>query len=241
MCKIVPKILTFAVMEKTIKPIARFHSPLTSKFGVPRQSGIVECLRGRVVMEGEYKDPEVLRGLEDFDVIWLIWGFSMNPESHNKTARPPLLGGNTQMGVFATRAPFRPNGMGLSAVRIESIELSSPEGPCINVLGADLTHGTPIYDIKPYLPYADCYPQARGGFTDANQWRTLDVDIPQHIASKVDDEDKTVIERLLSLDPRPHYHDSPERIYGMEYNGMDIRFVVDDRQLIVKDIVKRQR
>ncbi|MBQ7419632.1 MAG: tRNA (N6-threonylcarbamoyladenosine(37)-N6)-methyltransferase TrmO [Prevotella sp.] len=218
-----------------IEPIAYFHSPLTSKFGIPRQSGLVTSLKGTIVLTKEYARAEALRGLEDYDFLWLIWGFSGNEaaEKHT-TVRPPLLGGNERMGVWATRSSFRPNNLGLSSVRILHVY---PETTCIEVLGADLMDGTPIYDIKPYLAYVDSHPGARGGFTDRHQWQHLRIEVPPSLRPCFDEEKWAVIEDILSLDPRPHYHDDTDRIYGMPFEDKDIRFVVSDGLLKVKDIV----
>lgn len=209
-----------------IKPIAYFRSPLKSKFGVPRQSGIATQLTGSVVMCGKWGDAECVRGLEDFDYAWLVWGFSENVSAaKHPTVRPPRLGGNRRMGVFATRSPFRPNNIGLSAVRILNITEKEPIE--IIVSGADLIDGTPIYDIKPYLPQFDSHPEARGGFTSTNEWQRLDVVIPEDIRQRLGASTCEVLTQLLSEDPRPHYHDDPERIYGMPLDGFDVKFKVD--------------
>jgi len=213
------------------------RSPLTSKFGVPRQSGLAEGLRGRIVMEPQYRDPDFLRGIEEFDYIWLIWGFSANDGAAvHSTVRPPLLGGNERMGVFATRSPFRPNGLGLSSVRIEGIEHDAREGTVIVVSGADMMDSTPIYDIKPYLSYVDSHADARGGFTERRAWRTLDVMIPDEMAQKLPPEELASLKEVLALDPRPQYHDDPGRVYGMPYGCNDIRFKVADGTLVVTGI-----
>lgn len=229
----------------TITPIAHFHSAFTSKFGIPRQSGIVDELRGHIVFEPAYRNADALRGLEGFDYLWIVWEFSANKctEQHGSvswqpTVRPPLLGGNIQMGVFATRSPYRPNPLGLSSVRIQRIEMSDKEGPIIHVLGADLMDGTPIYDIKPYVAYADSHPEARSGFVDEHQWQELTVDFPQHLKALFSDESVAALTRVLALDPRPQYQDNPEKIYGMPYEGYDIRFRVADSKLTVTDIKK---
>lgn len=192
-----------------IHPIAVFRSPFKSKFGVPRQSGLVEDLQGRIVLLDTYADSESLRGLDDFDYLWLLWGFSANRHqsaTFQPTVRPPRLGGNERMGVFATRSPYRPNGLGLSSVRILAVE-----GTEIVVAGADLMDGTPIYDIKPYLPYADAHPQARGGFTDQSQWRQLQVVLPDPADSPLSEAETLALRQALALDPRPHYHNPPLR------------------------------
>ena len=214
-----------------IEPIAFFHSPFTSKFGLPRQSGIVSELRGNIEFAPDYRETEALRGLEDYDYLWLIWGFSENvaAEKH-PTVRPPLLGGNERMGVWATRSPFRPNNLGLSSVRIARIDW---EKPAIEVLGADLMDGTPIYDIKPYLSYVDSHPDARGGFTDQRQWQRLEVVMPAEMANDFTAANLDVLRQTLALDPRPHYHDDATRQYGMPFMGYDIRFHVSNGVLTV--------
>lgn len=225
--------IIFASM-KQIEPIAHFRSPLTSKFGIPRQSGLVEELRGRIVFEEPYNHPEALRGIEGFDYLWLIWGFSENDSAAQAplTVRPPRLGGNKRMGVFATRSPFRPNGLGLSCVRVDRVEQGA-----IHVLGADLMDGTPIYDVKPYIPYADAHPDARAGFTDDTEWKQLEVDFPDDLRRHFSAEEQTALVSILSLDPRPHYHADPQRIYGMPFAGRDIRFRVSENTVYVVEIV----
>ena len=218
-----------------IEPIAFFQSPFPSKFGIPRQSGIVGELRGRIVFSPDYQQPEALRGLENYDYLWLIWGFSENvaAEKH-ATVRPPLLGGNERMGVWATRSPFRPNNLGLSSVRIAAIDTKTP---AVDVLGADLMDGTPIYDIKPYLPYADSHPDARGGFTDSRAWQQLEVEIPESLQRLFSPADLAALLKTLALDPRPHYHADAEREYGMPFLQFDVRFRVADGKLTVIDIL----
>lgn len=224
-------------------PIAHFHSAFPTKFGIPRQSGIVAELRGRIVFEPPYRNMDALRGLDGFDFLWILWEFSANKSREERgatswqpTVRPPLLGGNTQMGVFATRSPYRPNPIGLSSVRIERIELSLTEGPVIHVLGADLMDGTPIYDIKPYVTYADCHPDARSGFVDERRWQELAVAFPLHLQALIKPESLEALTRVLALDPRPQYQDNPEKVYGMPFEGYDIRFTVADGTLTVVDI-----
>ena len=217
-----------------IEPIAYFRSPLTSKFGIPRQSGIVAELPGRIEFVQKYAQTEALRGLESYDYLWLIWGFSENVEAEkHPTVRPPLLGGNERVGVWATRSPFRPNNLGLSSVRIARIDVAVPS---IEVMGADLMDGTPIYDIKPYLPYVDSHPDARGGFTDDHEWRYLQVEINDEHAAMFDAADLKVLKEVLSLDPRPHYHNDDQREYGMPFKGLDVRFRVVDGVLYVISI-----
>ncbi|MBR3526221.1 MAG: tRNA (N6-threonylcarbamoyladenosine(37)-N6)-methyltransferase TrmO [Bacteroidales bacterium] len=208
-----------------IRPIAFFKSPVAGKFGVPRQSGIAPDLRGEVRFVAPYDNPDALRGLEGFDYVWLIWEFSLNGPSANLTVRPPRLGGNERVGVFASRSPFRPNPLGLSSVRIESIE---PDGGIIHVLGADLADGTPIYDVKPYVAYSDSHPDARNGFVDANEWTSLKVEVPSALAARLTDEELCGLKQVLACDPRPQYIDDPEREYGLYYAGRNVRFRVKD-------------
>lgn len=225
-----------------IRPIADFHSPFGTKFGIPRQSGIIPELEGKIVFRPEYRNAEALRGLEEFDYLWLIWEFSANrgdSGTWSPTVRPPRLGGNARIGVFSSRSPFRPNGLGLSAARILRIEKDGPEGPVIHVSGADLMDGTPVYDIKPYVTYADSRPDARSGFVDANSWSTLEVIIPSGIAAKLPEKARKMISGVLAQDPRPQYHDDPEKIYGMEFDGMDVRFRVHDGIAEVTEIIKK--
>lgn len=222
-----------------INPIAYIRTEFSEKFGIPRQSGLAASLRGTIVFEPEYRNADALRGLEGFSHLWLIWEFSANTTAGawQPTVRPPRLGGNERMGVFATRSPFRPNPLGLSCVEIDSIELDSPDGPVIHVKGADLMDGTPIYDIKPYIKYADARPHATCGYVDNLNERTLKVVLPSDVAANVTD--RTVLESLvqtLSLDPRPSYHDDPEREYGMSFAGMNVRFRVSSNVLTVVDI-----
>lgn len=217
--------------------IARIRSQFPEKFGIPRQSGLVEELKARVVFEPEYRDPQALRGVEGFSHIWLIWQFSRSMGAGwSPTVRPPRLGGNERMGVFATRSPFRPNPMGLSCVKLEKVELSSPEGPVLWVAGADLMDGTPIYDIKPYLPYADCKPQAVGGFASAPKEATLTVDFPAQLLERVPQELRETLIGVLAQDPRPTYHHDPQRVYGMAFGGLQVRFTVDGDRLTVVEV-----
>jgi tRNA-Thr(GGU) m(6)t(6)A37 methyltransferase TsaA len=217
-----------------IEPVAFFRSPLTSKFGVPRQSGIVSELPGRIEFVPPYTQPEALRGIEDFDYLWLVWGFSENVDADkHPTVRPPLLGGNERVGVWASRSPFRPNNLGLSSVRIHRVIVDEP---AIEVLGADLMDGTPIYDIKPYLPYVDSHAEARGGFTDRHTWQCLEVSLPDSLQHNFSETDLGVLRELLALDPRPHYHDDDQREYGMPFMGYDVRFRVANGVLHVTSI-----
>lgn len=222
-----------------IKPIAHIYTDFPEKFGIPRQSGLAKSLRGRIVFEPEYRNPDALRGLDGFSHIWLIWEFSANRTTSpwQPVVRPPRLGGNSFMGIFATRSPFRPNPLGLSCVKVDSIELSTPDGPVINVLGADLMDGTPIYDIKPYIRYADSRPEAVCGYVDALEERSLKVVFPSELSDRI--ADKTIIPSLmetLRLDPRPSYHNDPERVYGLSFSGYNVRFKVVEAVLTVTDI-----
>lgn len=231
------KFRIFGDME--IKPIAHIYTDFPEKFGIPRQSGLAKSLRGRIVFEPEYRNPDALRGLDGFSHIWLIWEFSANRTTSpwQPVVRPPRLGGNSFMGIFATRSPFRPNPLGLSCVKVDSIELSTPDGPVINVLGADLMDGTPIYDIKPYIRYADSRPEAVCGYVDALEERSLKVVFPSELSDRI--ADKTIIPSLmetLRLDPRPSYHNDPERVYGLSFSGYNVRFKVVEAVLTVTDI-----
>lgn len=219
-----------------IEPIAYFRSPFATKFGVPKQSGLVDCLQGTIEFVPHYRNADALRGIDEFDYLWLVWEFSANKHAATSpVVRPPLLGGNIRMGVFATRSPFRPNRLGLSSVRIANVELDTTRGPLIHVLGADLMDGTPIYDIKPYVAYADCHPDARSGFVDKHVIRRLTVIIPQSVSSKFNDSELEALRKVLELDPRPQYHDDPKKIYGMMYAGIDVKFCVADGVLTVVD------
>lgn len=227
-----------------IRPIAYIQTSFPEKFGVPRQSGLAKSLKGKIVFEPEFRNPESLRGLDGFSHLWLIWEFSANRRSQGEwqpTVRPPRLGGNTHMGVFATRSPFRPNPLGLSCVKISSVEFDTPEGPVIHVTGADLMDGTPIYDIKPYIKYADARPEAVCGYVDQLQERSLRVVLPGELAEKIDESEiiPSLIE-TLRLDPRPSYHDDPDREYGMAFSGYNVRFKVAAGILSVTDIQKAQ-
>ena len=218
--------------------IACIHTDLPSKFGVPRQSGLVKELKGRIVFMPKFRDPEALRGLEDFSHIWLIWEFSRaRCEQWSPTVRPPRLGGNVRLGVFATRSPFRPNSMGLSCVRLEKVLLHGEEGPELHVSGIDLMDGTPIFDIKPYVPYADCHPEATGGFTTTLADVTLQVVFPETWRALFSEKQQAAVVGILSRDPRPHYHRDPGRVYGMPFAGYDIRFRVQDGVAEVVDVV----
>ena len=226
----------------TITPVAFFHSPLTSKFGIPRQSGIADSLPGRIVFEPPYRSADVVRGLEAFSHLWLIWEFSANRhEAVGVTVRPPRLGGNERVGVFASRSPFRPNALGLSSVKIDSVKMTAHEGPVINVTGADLMDGTPVYDIKPYVAYTDSHPDARSGFVDAHQWQPLQVEIPSEVALVFNAEELAALRQVLAQDPRPRYHDDENRVYGMPYAGCDVMFRVSGGKVVVERVVALQR
>ena len=222
-----------------IHPIAHFRSPFSSKFGIPKQSGLVKNVRGQIVFEPAYRSKDALRGIDEFDYLWLIWHFSANKHAPNSlVVRPPLLGGNTKMGVFATRSPFRPNGLGLSSVQLERIEWETNEGPVIHVLGADLMDGTPIFDIKPYIAYADCHVGARSGFVDRTSITRLEVHIPERFQAIFPPEILQTLYEVLALDPRPHYQDDPHKVYGMPFMGRDVRFTVSSEGLLlVVDVV----
>ena len=220
-----------------IDPIAYFRSPFTTKFGVPKQSGLVENLMGTIEFVPQYRNADALRGMEDFDYLWLIWEFSANRHAATSpVVRPPLLGGNRKVGVFASRSPFRPNRLGLSSVRISEIEIDTTRGPLIHVLGADLMDGTPIYDIKPYVVYADSHPEACSGFVDKNAIRWLEVVVPDAVASRYSSDELAALRKVLSLDPRPHYQDNPEKVYGMMYAGKDVKFRVEGDVLTVVEV-----
>lgn len=222
-----------------IKPIAHFRSPFKSKFGVPKQAGLVAELEGEIVFEPEYRNADALRGIEGFDYLWLIWEFSANRHAaKSPVVRPPVLGGNEKVGVFATRSPFRPNNIGLSSVRLSHVEWESSRGPVIHVKGADLMDGTPIYDIKPYVVYADCHPEARSGFVDERKWDKLQVEISDTVktfllSQGMTEEKIGILKEVLAQDPRPHYQKDPHKVYGMPYEGMDIHFTVCNQILTV--------
>lgn len=223
--------------EAPMKIIAKVKSGFPSKFGIPRQSGLVKTLPAQIVFEPEFRSPDAIRGLEGFSHLWLIWKFSESGESSSLTVRPPRLGGNTRLGVFATRSPFRPNPIGLSCVEIKSIEQTEKHGTVINILGADLMDGTPIYDIKPYLPHSDCIPDAVGGFSDDVKNYSLKVEIPAEIKENFDGQFIETVTEILKGDPRPSYHRDPERTYGFPYGGYEIRFKVENNILKVVEII----
>ena len=220
-----------------MKPVARVRSDFPTKFGIPRQSGLVDSLTATVVFEPEYRDPEALRGIEGFSHLWLIWEFSeAKRDSWSPTVRPPRLGGNTRMGVFATRSPFRPNPIGLSCVKLVGVETTHDMGTVLHVAGADLMDGTPIFDIKPYVPYADCHPDAAEGFTAPGQNYLLEVDIPAELLPLIPTDRVDALKGVLAQDPRPSYQRDPERVYGFGFAGMEIRFSVRGGVLTVKEI-----
>ena len=217
-----------------MKQIARIHSDFSSKFGIPRQSGLAASLRAQIVFEPEYRHPDAVRGLEEFSHIWLIWEFSETArDSWSPTVRPPRLGGNTRMGVFATRSPYRPNPIGLSCVRLEEIRRHPQWGPVLCVSGADLMDGTPLYDIKPYLPTADCHPEASGGFTERAPRPLLAVEIPERWHALFPDGRLQALREVLALDPRPSYQHDPDRVYGFPFAGCEVRFTVREGVLTV--------
>ncbi len=223
--------------ELCIRPIARIRTDFPSKFGIPRQAGLVEELQGRIVFEPEFRIGEALRGIEEFSHLWLIWGFSENSTGGwSPTVRPPRLGGNRRMGVFATRSPFRPNALGLSCVRLLSVQKEADRGTSLLVAGADMVDGTPIYDIKPYLPYADAVPDAVGGFAASAPEACLDVLCPPELLRNLPEEKRDALLAILAADPRPRYQKDPERVYGMDFAGRQIRFQVKDSTLSVLEI-----
>lgn len=224
-------------MDITIRPIARMKSDFPTKFGIPRQSGLVEELRSTIVFEAEFRNPDTLRGIEGFSHLWLIWQFSESVrENWSPTVRPPRLGGNTRMGVFATRSPFRPNNLGLSCVKLLGIEQTANEGTVLHVAGADLMDGTPIFDIKPYIPYSDAFPNALGGFTDHAGDFLLDVIFPEELLCILPEDKQDAAKAVLSHDPRPSYQRKPGRVYGLSFAGFDIRFTVEDQTLTVQAV-----
>ena len=221
---------------KALKYIAKIQTDFPTKFGIPRQSGLVNT-KGTIVFEPEYRKEEALKGLEDYSHLWLIWEFSEAVRTGwSPTVRPPRLGGNKRCGVFATRSPFRPNPIGLSCVKMTGMKKHPEKGMVIEVEGADLMDGTPIFDIKPYLPYADCVPDARGGFADVVKSYALDVEIPEICLLKLPEEHRECVRQILAGDPRPSYQNDPDRIYGMEYAGYEIKFRVKDGMLTVCEI-----
>lgn len=224
-------------MDVTIQPIARMRSDFPTKFGIPRQSGLVEELHSTIVFEPEFRNPDTLRGIEGFSHLWLIWQFSEAVRDHwSPTVRPPRLGGNTRMGVFATRSPFRPNNLGLSCVKLLGIEQTAENGTVLHVAGADLMDGTPIFDIKPYIPYSDSHPDALGGFTDTASDFILRVDFPKELLLRLPEGKRAAAIAVLSHDPRPSYQRKPGRVYGLSFAGFDIRFTVEGSELTVIEL-----
>ena len=221
----------------TIQVIARMHSDFATKFGIPRQSGLVEELKSTIVFEPEFRNPDTLRGIEDFSHLWIIWQFSEAVRTEwSPTVRPPRLGGNTRLGVFATRSPFRPNSLGLSSVKLLGVEKTEKYGTVLHVGGADLMDGTPIFDVKPYIPYGDCHPDATGGFTDTAGDFLLKVDFPEDLLNILPEEKREAALGVLSHDPRPSYQRKPGRVYGLTFAGFDIRFTVDENALAVVEV-----
>ena len=219
-----------------MKPIAHIETDFPTKFGIPRQSGIIETLQGRIVFEPEYRIAEAVRGLEEFSHIWIIWQFSEAVrDTWSPTVRPPRLGGNVRKGVFATRSPFRPNPIGLSSVKLERIETDPKLGPVLYVSGADLMDGTPIYDIKPYIAYTDSHPEAVSGFASKPAEYLLEVEFPEDLLEHVAPEKRESLIEVLAHDPRPQYQDDPERVYGLAFGGMEIKFKVIGKRLVVEE------
>ena len=222
-----------------IKVIARIRNDFTEKFGIPRQSGLANSVVSRIVFEPEYRNDDALRGIEDFSHLWLIWQFSKAVrEDWSPTVRPPRLGGNTRLGVFATRSPFRPNPLGLSSVQLLGTERTE-DGTTLLVAGADLMDGTPIFDIKPYIPYCDSHPEATGGFTDTAADFLLQVDFPKQLLQKLPAEKHAAILEILSHDPRPSYQNDPDRVYGLTFGDWDIRFTVKEKTLLVQEVTEK--
>ena len=226
-------------MDVSMHIIARIRSDYKTKFGIPRQSGLIDCLESEIVFEPEYRDKNALRGLEGFSHIWLIWQFSLAVrDGWSPTVRPPRLGGNERMGVFATRSPFRPNEIGLSCVKLAGIDYDSPDGPVIRVSGADLMDGTPIFDIKPYIPYADSRPEAACGFAPAPEMEELAVDFPEKLLGLIPEQKREGLMAVLAQDPRPRYQHRDGREYGMDFGGYNIRFSVTGNALTVLDVTE---
>ena len=222
--------------ELSFNIIARIHSDFPTKFGIPRQSGLVQELKSRIVFEPEYRDENALRGIEQFTHLWLIWNFSES-KGWSPTVRPPRLGGNTRLGVFATRSPFRPNPIGLSSVRLEGVERDPKLGPVLIVSCADLMDGTPILDVKPYIPYADVHPEASDGFTAQTIQHHLEVDFPAELLDRVPVDKRAALIGVLAQDPRPSYQDDPTRIYGFPFAGLELRFRIEGNRLTVVDVI----
>ena len=225
-----------------MKIIGHIHTDFPTKFGIPRQSGLVEELKATITFEPEYRNPEAFRGLEEFSHIWLLWKFSKSEKTNwSATVKPPRLGGKKRMGVFATRSPYRPNDIGLSSVKLEKIEFDEKLGPVLTVAGADLMDGTPIYDIKPYIAYADSHPEASEGFAGAVKGKELVVEFPKELLEIYPEEKRKAIVAVLKQDPRPAYDTDETRVYGVEFAGFDVRFTVEGECLKVKELVKLDR
>lgn len=223
----------------TLRPIARIHTEFSEKFGIPRQSGLVEELSARIVLEPAYRVREALRGIEGFSHLWLLWQFTES-RGWSPTVRPPRLGGNQRVGVFATRSPFRPNPIGLSCVKLDRVDWDAPDGPALVVRGADLLDGTPLFDIKPYVPLADCRPEAVGGFSDLHREDRLTVDFPERLLAQVPKEKRAALLGVLSQDPRPSYQHDPQRVYGMAFAGLEVKFTVAGETLQVRDVLAKK-
>lgn len=225
-----------------MKVIATFHSPFSSKFGVPKQSNLVSELKGEIIFEPSFRNVDYIRGIDGFDFLWLLWEFSANRHAATSPlVRPPVLGGNEKVGVFASRSPFRPNNIGLSSVRLDYVEWEGARGPVLHVSGADLMDGTPIYDIKPYIEYADSHVGVRCGFVDSNPIKRLKVEIPDAVGQLFSTDELGALKKILELDPRPHYQNKPDKVYGMPFAGRDVHFVVEDNVLKVLDATVDKR
>lgn len=228
-----------SISENGLVVVAKIHTEFTDKFGIPRQSGLVSSLRGEIVFEPEFRSMDAVRGLEEFSYIWLLWEFSKaKRETYSLTVTPPRLGGKERKGVFATRAPFRPNSIGLSSVKLERIYLDETRGPILVVSGADLLDGTPIFDIKPYLPYTDAHPEAKGSFAEVHKADRIAVVFPEELTELLPEDLRERVKAVLAQDPRAAYNKKPDYVYGMSFAGYDIRFVADEDRLVVKEIVK---
>lgn len=228
-------------MGETLVTIGKIYTDFPDKFGIPRQSGLIESLEARIIFEPEFRVPEAFRGLEGFSHIWLLWGFSETEKKRwYPTVRPPRLGGNRRMGVFATRSPFRPNAVGLSCVRLDHIEFGTKDGPVLHVLGADLMDQTPIYDIKPYLPITDCRQEAESGFAEQTREYSLQVEFPEELLANIEERHRESLISILSHDPRPSYQKDAQRVYGMRFAGYEIRFTVSEGILTVRQAEHRR-
>ena len=217
-----------------MKVIGHIRTDFPSKFGIPRQSGLIDDLKGKIILEPEYRNPQVYKGIEQFSHIWLLWEFSEAKKEHwSATVKPPRLGGKTRMGVFATRAPFRPNNIGLSCVKLDRVEMDEKDGPVLWVAGVDLLDGTPIYDIKPYIPLTDCHPEASEGYTKETKIHELKVEFPEELLNQYPEEKRQAVLGILAQDPRPTYFQDPERVYGVPFAGFDVKFKVDGDTLVV--------